>query len=100
MNRILLIVIPVVLIAVILVVLYPVWKGGGFPATKDTVLANVPLAVYHSRALDGEESLFWNHYGGCGFPVHAESQGGFFHQLNALSAWVFSKGVVYTLRWV
>lgn len=80
--------------------LAPAWWGGNMPATKDTVLASVPWAVYQSRAFDGEESLFWCHMGGCGFPVHAESQGGFFHPLNAATAAWCPVGWIYPVRWV
>jgi hypothetical protein len=90
----------ILLVIVVVAILAPVWWDGGIPATKDTVLTNVPLAVYHSRALHGEESLFWCHYGGCGFPVHAESQGGFFHPWNFITALIVPESWVYQVRWV
>jgi hypothetical protein len=94
-------ILPVLLLVVLVVgILAPVWWGGGFPATKDTVLTNLPWAVYHSQSLQDKESLFWCHYGGCGFPVHAESQGGFFHPLNILTAKVCSQPWTYPVRWV
>ena len=88
------------IIIVVLAILAPVWWNGGIPATKDTVLTNVPLAVYHQRALHGEESLFWCHDGGCGFPIHAESQGGFFHPWNFITALTVPVSWVYQVRWV
>jgi hypothetical protein len=90
---------PVILAIVIAGILAPVWWGGGFPATEETVLSNVPLAQYQWKALRGEESLFWCHYGGCGYPIHAASQGGFFHPLNFITA-LFPAGMVYPIRWV
>ncbi len=89
-----------ILALVIAGALAPVWWGGNMPATKDTVLTNLPWAIYQSQALDGKESLFWCHLGGCGFPVHAESQGGFFHPLNATTAAWCPEGWIYPVRWV
>jgi len=100
MSRLLRLLVPCILVIVVLAVLAPVWWGGGFPATKDTVLTNIPLAEYHWKALRGQESLFWCHYGGCGFPVHAESQGGFFHPLNVITAASLPAHLVYPFRWI
>jgi len=99
MSRSIRILAPCFLVITIVAILSPVWWNG-FPATKDTVLTNVPLAEYHWKVLRGQESLFWCHYGGCGFPVHAESQGGFFHPLNLGTAALFPVQLVYPIRWV